>query len=440
MSEISNKIFLDIYESLRVNEDRESFCRLIEALYQYYEQIWIECGTEPDEDFFKRYTIEQKLLNKTQLDTFLGNLVSAFKMLDKDINSGDARKNIREVAASYMNNSEFFNAQISRSYPMDFIRSTKLFISYTEKFDSNFSVSDIFQALRNVWTMNLLQSANNIDVKLTYPILGYSMLYPYTDNMLDSQYITLEEKYFFSERLTRRLKGENIFPLCDYEDKIFKLVSFIEMTYPRKYHYSLYKSLLFIHFSQLQSLKQFDKTEDIETGRIFPISFKKGGISVLTDNFLIKGDLDLDDIIFSFGLGVVLQLIDDLQDVKSDMRQKNRTIFTSITSKSEMNQTTGRLINFVLKVIDTLPNHNSEFMSHLIKAIKQNCILMILFSISRNSFSYSKYFVRNIELYYPFPPSYMKNLNTEINSKCSKIKRLKNITATEMLDILLEKE
>jgi hypothetical protein len=288
--------------------------------------------------------------------------------------------------------------------------------------------------------MNLLQSINNINIKLTYPIFGYSMLYPYTDNLLDNKHITSEEKRFLSERLKRRLQGENLFPLSDYEDKVFELISLIEKVYPRNYHYSMYKSLLYIHLSQTQSLDQYNNNGTLDLETILCLSFKKGGISVLTDAYLVNGDLNLDEIIFSFGLGIVLQLIDDLQDIKSDYKFNNQTVFTYCNDKSQMDETTLKLINFILKVIDTVPEYNTNFIGNLKQALKQNCILMILFSISRSSSSYSKEFIRNIQKHYPFPASYMKNFNSQINSKCSKIKRMQNIKATDIFDILLTKE
>ena len=60
---------------------------------------------------------------------------------------------------------------------------------------------------------------------------------------------------------------------------------------------------------------------------IIKISFKKGGLSVLTDAYLIKGTLSLDEIIGAFGLGIALQLIDDLQDVKQTKGQKFNYIY-----------------------------------------------------------------------------------------------------------------
>ena len=53
------------------------------------------------------------------------------------------------------------------------------------RFDPALSAADIFQASRNVWTAAGLQVLLGQRLELTPAIFAYSMLYPYTDNLLD---------------------------------------------------------------------------------------------------------------------------------------------------------------------------------------------------------------------------------------------------------------
>jgi hypothetical protein len=46
--------------------------------------------------------------------------------------------------------------------------------------------------------------------------------------------------------------------------------------------------------------------------KILPISFFKGGTSVLADAFLVKGNLNIKEMHFAFAYGSFLQLLDDL--------------------------------------------------------------------------------------------------------------------------------
>lgn len=430
--------FLNVYDSLKKEKYQESFHRLVEALFIYYKKLWDDCDNQLDKKFHNVYLPEQKTGNKKQIENFLTKFIFLLQCLDKDSENESIKKDIRNLTDEFVNCSDFFNISISSNYPKDFILSTKYFIQKAGKFDSKFNFYDIFQALRNVWTMNLLQTILSKDVKMTYPIFGYSMLYPYTDNMLDSAHITKEEKRLFSDRLKRRLEGSCSFSLNDYEDKIFELVSYIEKTYPRREHYALYKSLQYINLSQVNSLHQYCENNSIPLDGIIELSFKKGGVSVLTDAYLVKGILNLEEIVFSFGLGIVLQLIDDLQDIKEDTKSNNMTIFTMNKDRQPMDTLTGKLINFTAKVTDSAPIVNSAYLSNIKTVLKQNCILMMFFSISRNSTLYSKDFIKNLDSLYPFPADYMKSFNSMLNNRCSKLRKLKNIKATDAFDILLD--
>ena len=81
---------------------------------------------------------------------------------------------------------------------------------WARRFDESLSVADIVQANRNAWTACGLQPLLGERVELTPSILGYSLLYPYTDNFLDRADVSGEEKRRFSERFRERLRGEPV--------------------------------------------------------------------------------------------------------------------------------------------------------------------------------------------------------------------------------------
>jgi hypothetical protein len=61
-------------------------------------------------------------------------------------------------------------------------------------FDACLSTDNIVQACRNAWTACGLQPLLGERVGITSSILGYSLLYPYSDNYLDRADISTEEK------------------------------------------------------------------------------------------------------------------------------------------------------------------------------------------------------------------------------------------------------
>lgn len=429
--------FLKLYEDLKKTKDSKAFSLLVDALYVFYRDIWVKCSEDFADLQFPVYKKVEKKRNEKKVDDFLNKILIGLKSVNNR-NDYLARDKFKNTFFDYFNNSNFFKDPISCNYPYDFISSTNDFIKKTQKFDPTVTSADIFQALRNVWTMNLLQTIFAMDIKLTYPIFSYSMLYPYTDNLLDSTHASYLEKKERSNRLMDRLKGNKLIPHDFYEEKVFRLVEIIEECYPRRYYYCLYQSLQAINSSQVDSLKQFDKKNNRTMEEIIKISFKKGGLSVLTDAYLIKGTLSLDEIIGAFGLGIALQLIDDLQDVKQDKRSGNSTIFTFSQSDHSLMDATVKLLNFIKCIIDLLPTEKSPYKEKIEKVLSINCYLLIFFSISRLSTGYTRSFSDKIAVYSPFSPTYMKNFNSKLNSKWSSIKKLKNISAAKIFAILLE--
>jgi len=67
-------------------------------------------------------------------------------------------------------------------------------------FNPGLSKAEIVQACRNAWTSCGLQPLFGVPVELTPSILGYSLLYPYTDNYLDQPATAAKEKHQFSEQ------------------------------------------------------------------------------------------------------------------------------------------------------------------------------------------------------------------------------------------------
>ena len=98
---------------------------------------------------------------------------------------------------------------------------------WARRFDPNLGMADIIQACRNAWTACGLQPLLGERVGITPSILGYSLLYPYSDNYLDREDISSEAKLRFCERFRDRLRGERL-SVRDYrEAALWTLVKLI---------------------------------------------------------------------------------------------------------------------------------------------------------------------------------------------------------------------
>ena len=169
---------------------------------------------------------------------------------------------------------------------------------------------------------------------------------------------------------------------------------------------------------------------------ILGISLEKGGTSVLADAFLVKGRLSPEEINFFFAYGLLLQLCDDLQDVKQDLKNDHNTIYSLTALNWPIDNITNALFNlvdYVTGLIDELEVDNPSLFKNI---IKRNCYLLIYFAISKNSKFYTKSFMKGIKTNLPYNLLYMKRLSKKLSRKYKKLKPYYEGKSVE--DILLE--
>jgi hypothetical protein len=209
------------------------------------------------------------------------------------------------------------------------------------RFDPNVGGAEVLQACRNAWAACGLQALFGLPMSVTPAIFAYSMLYPYTDNYLDDAAVPRARKLTFSEQFRRRLAGENLTASNSREETIWRLVSLIESGYERAEYPEAYASLLAIHRSQEESIRLLHKRDPCD---VLPVVFAKGGASVLADAYLAAGRLTDAEARFAFDWGVLLQLGDDLQDVREDSGNGLRTVFSTAAANGPLDALTNRTI------------------------------------------------------------------------------------------------
>jgi hypothetical protein len=236
---------------------------------------------------------------------------------------------------------------------------------WARRFDPNLSMPDIIQACRNAWTACGLQPLLGERVELTPSILGYSLLYPYTDNYLDRVDVTAEEKRRFSARFRRRLDGGILGVEDARETALWALVELIENQYPREAFPRVFDCLLAIHRAQGDSVAQLQSAVEWADSEVLRMSCAKGGTSVLADACLARGTLSEQESRFAFEWGVLLQLGDDLQDVHEDLQRGSVTLFSRAAALgTPLDSLAIQLLNFAERVgarMDELPCGSAAF-------------------------------------------------------------------------------
>lgn len=251
-------------------------------------------------------------------------------------------------------------------------------------------------------------------MEYTPSVFAYSMLYPYTDNYLDSTKMSFQDKKSINERFKLRLEGEKIAWSNSYEEVLFKLVSIIEDQYPRDCYKELYESLLCIHDAQCKSLYQHNINTSPYERDILGISTEKGGASVLADAYLVNGKLSGVQADFVFAYGVLLQFCDDLQDAKEDLKNGHMTMFSETSQKWPLDNITNGLFDFCNKIMDLDEGFTDEKSYKMKEFLKKNIVFLIYEAISQNYNFYSKEYIKNVKKYYPFRISYTRKLYRKI--------------------------
>ncbi len=262
-------------------------------------------------------------------------------------------------------------------------KASSQFYARAREFDPRLDKEEIFQAMRNAWIMNGLQLLMDIPPSCTPAVLGYSLLYPYTDNLLDDPAIAAVEKAEFSDRFREWLQGKPATPAGRHEEKILFLLGMIGEQYPRELYPGVHNSLLAIHGAQARSLGLMGGGE-LTPGEILSISFEKGGTSVVADGYLVSGHPGDAVEKFLFGYGIWLQLFDDIQDLAEDAEAGTRTLFTQAEDPGQRSRLVNRTFHFGRRVMEEVIRCPSEIRERFGEVILYSIETMLIQSVGLN--------------------------------------------------------
>ena len=396
------------------------FKKYIDYQYKLTEEKWWASKSSIELDCMK-ISYLQKKAKEMRLDKCVDKLIDHIKSFpENDEEAGKIwAEKFHEIIENILKKDYIFSLDLPDKLKEECFKVTRQFFKKARDFDKDMSLSDIGQAMRNVWIINMLQSLKGKEVCLTDSIFSYSMLYPYTDNLIDNIRVSLDEKKQFNERLTKRLNGDRVIPINEYEAKVFKLIEKIEDEFDRSEFNEVYESLIEIQQGQVLSLSQQDKESIPYERDILGISVKKGGSSVLVDGYLVDGYLTESEIEFCIGYGVLLQIADDIQDVKEDIKNKHITIMSQLADNYKLDIIINKLMNFTIETVDNFEGNvdNPEYVDRIKKLIKDNCIMLILFSMALSKSYFTKEYVKKNEEYLPFTIKYIENLEKNLKKK-----------------------
>jgi len=379
----------------------------VRELNQQFIDLWWECDTSFP-DLGPSYTAQAQTQNEKGL---LGSLDQVKHILANPPRSRDEAQAAQlRLGATFRQLAEgvlgFKAAQLDLLPSQAFSDASEQVVRRSRAFDPGLSAEHIYQAGRNAWTAHGLQWLLGLPVQLTPAILGYSLLYPYTDNYLDDPDIASATKLAFNERFRQRLAGDVLAPVNTYEQVIFDLLGMIEKQYSRSGHPSVFEGLLAIHDAQSQSLQLLRRAAAPGEVDVLGLSFHKGGTSVLADGYLVSPSLNEAQRHYTYGHGIFAQLLDDMEDVEQDTRAGRLTIYSQPGGHWSLDRLANRTFHFGRKILMRLDCFD---VPESVRAlIRQGADLLLIDVIGRTEQYYSPSYLRELEAHAPFRFSFLK--------------------------------
>ena len=382
--------------------------------YRHFRILWQHSST----DFpvlNKNYSRKEKREREKNLDEFLFSLKEGIQKRG-NLNLGvDNTWFFAKMEQFFRNGLDYDDEQLGVILSGEMIDATLDFVSEARRFDSLISADEIFQALRNAWIMNGIQYVLGQKVALTPSIFAYSMLYPYSDNIVDDPGIDTGEKLDFSARFEDRLKGNKFPALNRSEEKIHQLVAMIEDEWDRIVYPGVYRSLLAIHKAQTDSMFLLSG-EKLSNDEVFRICIEKGGTSVVADGYLILGNINPGQEKFLYDYGAYLQLLDDLQDASEDSFAGLITSFSGVAgNKKIFEELLCQTFHLGFKIMDEVDLLNNCDSSAFKSLMKKSIDLFIIEAVVTNHSFFSWRFMRKMEMYSPFRFSFIKKRNSTLS-------------------------
>lgn len=307
-----------------------------------------------------------------------------------------------------------------------FMTQMQYFLIETRKFDYNLCLQDIGQAMRNFCICILFSELKEEKPEFEKAAWAYSLLYPYTDNLIDSTAISEEEKKRFHDWLHKRLLGIKNKETVNIHQKVSDLFGQIENVYNRETYKELHQSILWIYEAQVESLKQQKKELILTPEQLLTISIQKGGASVLVDGYLINGELNQKEIEFYIEFGFLLQLADDLQDITTDLEQNHDTLYHNWIKEGKLDKKLNKILQFLNHIMKKAALQEKAIESVML----QNSIYLLIISALQSSDYFSGTYLKQLEQYLPISYSFLKNMQE---------KQKESVFAKEEETILMKK-
>ena len=203
---------------------------------------------------------------------------------------------------------------------------------------------DIKRASTNVWPMLCLQALNGQPLTLTPSVIGYSLLYPLTDDIVDAPNVSPAAKQDFLARFARQIShGDAPIPIDannPREHAVWQMFGMIESQWDRRKHPLTYRAMGELLQAQVDSQLQLAGPQHGDRpvpsfAPLWEVTVRKGALSILCDAYLVKGHLNAAESSFAAHFGLMTQFLNDIRTVDQDLAEGQYTPFNLLSQRGD---------------------------------------------------------------------------------------------------------
>ncbi len=398
---------------------------MVKGLVEKFTARWWDSST----DFpwiESTYSLREQLEREKELSIYLDELYGMMRQAQASGAGGpEEQERLQSLTANVITTSlGLEDRHIQAILDYGFRDAVVDFFKMARQFDPQVRDADVYQAIRNSTSMHLMQVLLGLPVEVTPAVFGFSMLYPYSDNYLDDPSISPGVKATFNRRFRQRLEGEELPPANPHESTIFALVELIESQYSRANYPHLFESLLAIHSAQVKSLELVGELVSPYQVDVLRTCMEKGGSSALADGYLVAGTLTPEQRDFVFFYGAFTQLMDDLEDVHSDLEARIMTVFSVTAQRWPLDGVTSRAFHFGRYLFDVLDIFDSPGLEAIKEMLSIVYYPILIDSASVSSRFYTRPYLKQLQAHYPLRFSYLRRQRSRFRRREQSLKLL----------------
>lgn len=258
-----------------------------------------------------------------------------------------------------------------------------------------------------VWiAMGVWWQSLTTNIEYTSSLCFICLAYIYVDHYFDDNTIQKKNKKQFADYCYKRLFTQ-IEPYDVYTTKINNIMEMMEKEYSKEKYLLTYNRLVYLYSIEMKSMKMQTKMS-LSDQDFLQLTIEKGYSTLDTVLYLIyinnSEEIDQHKQNFFSLFGLYIQMVDDLVDLKNDIKQKNYTYLCKLYVSKSLNN-----IDFYVNKINNLIKIMYYYLknSNVIESYKEITLKRFkLFSV--NILAYGV--IKNQEIISPELVEYYKNI------------------------------